>query len=305
MKIMRLIGHRTAGLLRKMWRMVPFDKAYLKMMYALEMGHKLNLEHPQLYQEKLQWLKLYNRKPEYTAMVDKITAKEYAEKIIGNQYIIPTLGVWDRFDDIDFSQLPNQFVLKTNNGGGSGGVIVCKDKKFLDINVAKKKLERSLNGNIYNSYREWPYKNIKPKLLAEQYLHDDNPYNNGGLSDYKFTCFNGVADNVMVCAERETGDTKFYFFDRNWNLMPLNVRGKNTPADFKLPKPKCMDEMFEIAGRLSEGIPFLRVDLYCINDRPYFGETTFFPASGFDPNILPETETYFGDKIILPTNKIC
>lgn len=300
----RIVTHKIAGLLRKSWRLFPDDKCYLGMMYALEMGHKLNLEHPRLYQEKLQWLKLYNRKSEYTAMVDKISAKDMAAKKIGEQYIIPTLGVWEKFDDIDFSQLPNQFVLKTNCGGGSGGVIVCKDKGSLDINAAKKKLERSLNCNIYHSYREWPYKSIKPKLLAEQYLHDDSPYNKGGLSDYKFTCFNGVADNVMVCAERETGDTKFYFFDRNWNLMPLNVRGKNTPADFKLPKPKCMDEMFEIAGRLSEGIPFLRVDLYCINDRPYFGETTFFPASGFDPNILPETETYFGDKIILPINKI-
>lgn len=140
-------------------------------------------------------------------------------------------------------------------------------------------------------------------ILAEAYMSDDSEFNKGGLSDYKFTCFDGVADNVMVCTERSTGKTKFYFYDREWNLLPLNVRGKNTDPGFKLPKPACMNEMFELAGKLSKGIPFLRVDLYCINNRPYFGETTFYPDSGFDPNILPETEIYFGDKIKLPMAK--
>ena len=237
-------------------------------------------------------------------MVDKITAKEYAAEIIGKKYIIPTLGFWEHFDQIDFDTLPNQFVLKTNNSGGNLGVIVCTEKSKFDKKAAMSIREKSLRRCVtYSINREWPYKDVKPMIMTEQYMSDDSEFNKGGLSDYKFTCFNGVADNVMVCTDRASGDTKFYFFDREWNLMPLNVRGKNTDPSFKLPKPDCMDEMFEIAGKLSEGIPFLRVDLYCINNRPYFGETTFFPDSGFDPNILPETEKYFGKKIILP-NKL-
>ncbi len=276
------------------------EPVYMRILYRLKMKRKLHLDNPQDYQEKLQWLKLYNHDPKYPQMVDKITAKIYAKEKIGEKYIIPTLGVWEHFDQIDFDKLPDAFVLKTNHSGGNTGVVLCTDKSKLDLKQARAKLEASLKHNVYDKHREWPYKNIKPMIMAESYMSDDSEFNQGGLSDYKFTCFNGVADNVMVCTDRVSGETKFYFYDRNWNLMPLNVRGKNTDSSFKLPKPSCMDEMFEIAGKLSEGIPFLRVDLYCINERPYFGETTFFPASGFDPNILPETEKYFGEKIILP-----
>lgn len=276
------------------------DKVYLSLRYRCQMGRQINWSTPKLYQEKLQWLKIYDRKDIYTTMVDKISAKEFAASIIGDRYIIPTLGVWNSFDEIDFDQLPNQFVLKTNNGGGGQGVVVCTDKEKFDKLKAKKILNKALKLSIYKKYREWPYKNIKPKIFAEVYMSDDTEFNKGGLSDYKFTCFNGKADNVMVCCDRQSGDTKFYFFDQAWNLLPLNKRGKETDRNFKLPKPDCMDEMFKIAAKLSENIPFLRVDLYCINNRPYFGETTFYPASGFDPNILPETEILFGEKIILP-----
>lgn len=279
------------------------ESCYLKLLYRIKMKKELNLDNPRDYQEKLQWLKLYNHDSKYTRMVDKVTAKEYVSEVIGEKYIIPTLGVWDHFDQIDFDRLPNQFVLKTNHSGGNTGIVVCTDKSKLDRLSVKRRLENSLKSSVYPKSREWPYKYVKPLILAEQFMSDDSEFNKGGLSDYKFTCFNGIADNVMVCTDRATGETKFYFYDRDWNLMPLNVRGKNADPSFKLPKPDCMDEMFEIAGKLSEGIPFLRVDLYCINNRPFFGETTFFPASGFDPNILPETEKYFGDKIILPNKK--
>lgn len=275
------------------------DQAYLKVLYFIFMKRKLNLDTPVLYQEKLQWLKIHDHNPKYTLMVDKIEVKKIVAKLIGEQYIIPTLGEWKSFDEIDFSTLPDQFVLKTNNGGGNTGVVVCTDRKSFDKVKAKKVLEESLSSSIYRDFKEWPYKGVRAKIFAEVYMSDDTEFNKGGLSDYKFTCFNGHADNVMVCVDRQIGDTKFYFFDQKWNLLPLNVRGKNTDPSFKLPKPDCMDEMFEIAGKLSEGIPFLRVDLYCINGRPYFGETTFYPASGFDPNILPETELLFGKKIKL------
>ena len=286
------------AIIRKTLGFLP-DKAYLTLRYRALMGDWVNWKKPRKYQEKLQWLKVYNREPRYTMMVDKIAVKEWVKEVIGERYVIPTIGVWDRFEDIDFGSLPNQFVLKTNNGGGNTGVVVCVDKSKFDKEEAKKKIEQSLKSSIYANFREWPYKDVKPRIFAEEYMSDDTDFNKGGLSDYKFTCFNGIADNVMVCVDRNSGETKFYFYDRQWNLLPLNVRGRNTDPSFKLPKPDCMDEMFDLAGKLSEGIPFLRVDLYCINGRPYFGETTFFPASGFDPNILPETELAFGDKIIL------
>lgn len=293
---MRSCSLLADAIVRKMLFWLP-DKPYLQLRYRCNMGSWINWRNPTLYQEKLQWLKVYNREDIFAQMVDKISAKEYAAQMIGDKYIIPTLGVWDSFDEIDFDRLPNQFVLKTNNGGGNTGVIVCQDKSKLDKPKAKQRLEASLKSSIYKIYREWPYKNVTPKIFAEAYMEDDSEFNKGGLSDYKFTCFNGTADNVMVCCDRQSGKTKFYFFDQKWNLLPLNKRGRETDPNFKLPKPDCMNEMFEIAGRLSEGIPFLRVDLYCIKGRPYFGETTFYPASGFDPNILHETEIIFGEKI--------
>lgn len=296
---MNQINYILDGIVYKCGSWLP-DKSYIQLRYRFNMGRWINWSAPTLYQEKLQWLKVYNREDRFTKMVDKITAKEFAASVIGDRYIIPTLGVWNSFDEIDFDQLPNQFVLKTNNGGGGGGVVVCTDKVKFNKQKAKMILNKALKLSIYEKYREWPYKNIIPKIFAEVYMSDDSEFNKGGLSDYKFTCFNGKADNVMVCCDRQSGNTKFYFFNEAWNLLPLNKRGKETDPNFQLPKPDCMDEMFEIASKLSENIPFLRVDLYCINNRPYFGETTFYPASGFDPNILPETEILFGEKIILP-----
>ena len=269
------------------------ERLYLKIRYYLEMGKPLHLDNPKTMNEKLQWLKLYNRKPEYTQMVDKVLAKKYAAGLIGEKYIVPTLGVWNHFDEIDFDQLPNQFVLKTNHSGGSTGVVICKDKDSFDKTAARKKLEQSLKHDVSRTSVEWPYRNIERKILAETYLGDN-------LVDYKFYCFNGDADVVMNCIERETGHPKFYFFDKNWNLRRLNKRGKEAPKDFTLPKPDGMDEMFEVASKLSEGLPYARVDLYNIDGEIYFGEITFFPASGFDRNRLPEADLYFGEKIILP-----
>lgn len=269
------------------------DKLYLKWLFRLRMGYKLNLDNPQTFSEKLQWLKLYNRKPEYTQMVDKVGAKEYVAKIIGEEYIIPTIGVWDSVDDIDFDKLPNQFVLKTTHGGGNTGVVICRDKANFDIAAAKRKLNKSLRQDIYTLFREWPYKDVKRRIIAEDVIGGDD------ISDYKFSCYNGVATDVMICMDRTSGDTKFYFWDANWNLLRYNKRGKASPADFHIPQPKNLDKMFEIAGILSQGIPYLRVDLYNIDGKIYFGEMTFFPQSGFDSNLLTETELLFGSRIKL------
>jgi hypothetical protein len=284
--------HLLLRIVKKLYFLFP-EKTYLKILFYLKMGKPLDLNNPKTMNEKLQWLKLYNRKPEYTQMVDKVLAKEYVAKLIGEKYVVPTLGVWNHFDEIDFDQLPNQFVLKTNHCGGGDGVVICKDKNTLDKVAVKKKLEKALKIDISRSLVEWPYRNIKRKILAEVYLGDH-------LTDYKFYCFDGDADVVMNCIERETGHPKFYFFDKEWNLRRLNKRGKEAPEGFSLPKPEGMDEMFDIAARLSEGLPYARVDLYNVNGKIYFSEITFFPASGFDKNRLPEADLYFGEKIKLP-----
>lgn len=269
------------------------DELYLKILYKALMGKKLDLEHPHTFNEKLQWLKLHDRNPKYTMMVDKYEAKKYVADIIGEEYIIPTLGVWNRFDDIDFDSLPDQFVLKCTHD--SGGLIICKDKSKLDYYVAKRKIEKSLKNNYYYSGREWPYKNIVPRVIAEPYIEDEF----GELRDYKFSCFNGTADNVMVCMDRASGEAKFYFFDKDWNLLKLNKRGQTVMPGFTVEKPKNLEKMFEIATILSENLPYARVDLYNINGKIYFGEITFYPDSGFDRNLLKETDILFGNKINL------
>ena len=292
MKIIRKILIRILRLFRSMIS----DESFVKILYYLHMGKKLDLKNPQTMNEKLQWLKLYDRKPLYHEMVDKILAKEYIRKLIGPQYLIPTIGQWNSFDEIDFERLPNRFVLKTNHSGGNMGVVICKDKTSFDKNAARKRLEKSLKHDIYKSYVEWPYKDIKKCIFAEELLED----NEGDLVDYKFYCFDGYVDAVLTCIDRQSGETKFYFFDKKWELKRYNKRGKEAPIDFTIPKPKNVDEMFDLAAKISKGIPHLRVDLYNIDGKIYFGEMTFFTASGFDENRLPETDMYFGSLIQLP-----
>lgn len=272
------------------------DPAFLRMAYFAFIGKRLNLDNPQTFSEKLQWLKLYNRRPEYTMMVDKYLVRDYIAKTIGEEYLIPLLGVWDDPDEIDFETLPNQFVLKCNHNSGLG-MCICKDKSKLDIKKVREELRRGLKQDYYLTSREWPYKNVPRKIICEQYMEDSSQKDS--LTDYKFFCFNGVADCVMVCLDRFSGDTKFYFFDKSWELKRLNIRGKNAPEGFTIPKPICMDEMFRIAEQLSAGLTFSRIDLYECNGKVYFGEITFFPDSGFDANLLPETDQYFGEMIDL------
>lgn len=272
------------------------DHKYIAKRYSAHFGRRLNLENPKTFNEKLQWLKLYYRKPELTTLVDKYKVRDYIAKTLGEDYLIPLLGAWDSPNQIDFDQLPNQFVLKCNHNSGLG-MCICKDKSSLDLASVRQGLEKGLAQNYYLAGREWPYKNVERKVICEKFMNDSS----GGLIDYKFFCFNGTVDCVMLCLDRHLGDTKFYFFDRNWKLKRLNVRGKNAPKDFTLRKPACMDEMFRIAEQLSVGHPFVRVDLYECNERIYFGEMTFFPDSGFDENLLPETDEYFGNLINLDT----
>lgn len=264
------------------------DSIDIRLLYLAHMGKLPDLTSPKTFNEKLNWLKLCDRNPLYTTLVDKCAVKQWVVDKIGEQYVIPTLGVWNKFDDIDFDKLPNQFVLKCTHDSGS--YVICKDKAKLDKRAARKKLTTALKRNFYYVGREYPYKNAPPRIIAEKYIEDRN----GVFVDYKFSCFNGYVDCVMLCLDRHINDVKFYFFDKDWNLKRLNVRGKNAPEGFTIPKPSCMDEMFEIAAKLSKDIPFVRVDLFECDGKVYFGEMTFYPDSGFDANLLPETDEHFG-----------
>lgn len=280
------------SLLRRGGCIIP-DKFQIESYFYLEMGKKLDLNNPKTMNEKLQWLKLYNRKEEYRSLVDKVKVKDIVAKSIDSEYVVPILGVWDSFDEIDFAKLPNQFVLKTNHSGGNTGVIIVPDKSKLNKAEAKAKLELSLKDDVYTKYREWPYKGMEKKIFAEEYLGSD-------LVDYKFYCFDGDADCVLLCIDRQIGSPKFYFFDKDWNLCRYNKRGKDAPEGFTLPKPEGIDKMFELASQMSKGMPFVRMDFFDVNGKIYFGEYTFFPASGYDYNRLPESDLYFGNKIKLP-----
>lgn len=268
------------------------DKMYIKTRYKLVFNKKINLKNPTTFNEKLQWLKLYDRNPEYTKMVDKYEAKEYVSNIIGKKYIIPTLGVWKNFEDIDFSKLPNQFVLKCTHD--SGGLVICKDKSKLNINEAKRKITKSLKKNYFYAEREWPYKNVKPRVIAEKYIEDET----GALKDYKVYAFNGQCDYVMVCVDREKNETKFIYYDKNWNIKKeFSKDGIKYGDDIKIKKPKNLDKMFEFAEVLSKNIPFVRVDFYESNGKLYFGELTFYPSAGFDNTRTKECQEYLDKKL--------
>ena len=295
----------VAKLMRKPHRIIEYliklpgsrllsDRAYLKLLYFARMGRKLDLKNPKLFSEKLQWLKLYDRNSKYTKMVDKYLVREIVSDSVGEKHLIPLLGVWDHPNDVDFNELPEKFVIKCNHNSGKG-VIVCRDKSTIKQEDARKELLQGYQQNYYLIGREWPYKNVRRRIIAEKYI--TNSENEEELTDYKFFCFNGTVDCVMISLERSTGFPKFYFFNSRWELLRLNVRGKEAPEGFTLPKPKCFDEMLTIASKLSENIPFVRVDLYQSQESVFFGELTFFPQGGLDVNLLPEAERYFGNKI--------
>ena len=264
------------------------DKLYLKILFRIKMGYKLNLKNPQTFSEKIQWLKLYDRKPEYTNLVDKYEVKSYVANVIGNKYIIPTLGVWEKPEDIEWDKLPNKFVLKTTHGGGSNGVIICKNKDVFDRYSAVLKLKRSLAQDIYWSLREWPYKNVCKRVIAEQFIGDEKT----DLKDYKFFCFNGVPQLCQVIGGRGNKMT-VDFFDMNWKHQSFHEPKIFPFADVEPQCPSCLSKMVDFASRLSKGHPFLRVDFYEISGNIKFGELTFFSTSGYG-GFFPE----FWDKKI-------
>lgn len=292
-KILNVIKQPSLILLKldKMNLIRLSDKKFIEYRFLSEMGYKLNLKNPKTFNEKLQWLKLHDRNPEYTKMVDKYEVREYIKEKIGEEYLIPLIGVYDKFDDIDFDKLPNQFVIKCNHD--SGGLIICKDKNRLDIETARKKINRSLKTNYYYSGREWPYKNVKPRIIIEKYMEDSNK---SDLIDYKLFCFNGIPKIVLVCSERFSSSNMCEtWFDMNWKLIDMTKSGHR--VDSTISKPKQLKKMVELSKKLSKNIPFIRVDWYEIGDKLYFGELTFYPASGFEKFEPKEWNKKIGDML--------
>lgn len=272
------------------------DEKYLKIKYYLSLGKKLDLENPKTFNEKLQWIKLFDRNPLYTQLVDKYLARDYIKEKLGEEYLIPLLGVWDDPDDIDFDALPEQFVLKCNHNSGLG-MCICKDKSKLDIKKVKEELKKGLAQDYYLSGREWPYKNVPRKVIAEKYMTDESGYE---LKDYKFFCFDGEVKMLFVAKDREVegAETKFDFFDADFNHLPFtNGHPNSQPPYFK---PENFEEMKAVAAKLSKGIPEVRVDLYNINGKIYFGEMTFFHWSGFVKYEPEEWDYKIGSYINLP-----
>ena len=281
-------------ILRRFFSKWMDDRSFIKWEYFSGMGKFPNLDNPVTYNEKLQWLKLNDIHEEYTRLVDKYEAKEIVRKCIGDEYIIPSLGVYDNFDAIDFDKLPNQFVLKTTHD--SGGVVVCTDKAKLDRKAARKKLERSLRNNFFYEHREYPYKNIQPRIIAEQYMVDESGTE---LKDYKFFCFDGTCKMLFVATDRQKREEPFFnFFDRNYKQLPFR---QGHPVNPVIPKkPEGFEDMIRSAEKLSTGYPHVRVDLYNINGKIFFGELTFFHFSGNVPFEPEEWDYKIGEWLQLP-----
>ena len=290
-------GYKKVSRMQANMRKDMSDEEYLKLRYRQAFGHELNLENPQTFNEKIQWLKLHDRKPIYTTMVDKYLAKQFIADKVGAEYVIPTLGRWDRFEDIDFEKLPDRFVLKCNHDSGS--VFICTDKKKFSYEDVGKKINESLKHSYYLATREWPYKDVKPCIIAEEYMEDSTTHD---LRDYKFFCFDGVVRALFIASDRQTDgeDTKFDFFDADFNHLDFSNGHPN--ADPIPMKPQSFETMKKLASVLSEGIPLLRVDFYEVDGRPYVGELTFSHWNGMVPFKPEEWDYKFGEWIKLPNS---
>ena len=257
------------------------DKKYLKSVYYIIFGRKLNFENPQTFNEKLNWLKLNDRKPLYSTLVDKYRVKEFVASVIGEEYVVKSYGVWSSSNEIDFDKLPNRFVLKTTHD--SAGPIICKDKSRLDYEAVRQKMDRCLKRSLYLKTREWPYKNVMPRIIADEFLEDGShtPDEAISLIDYKFWCFNGEAKLMYITVK----DKKVFenFYDKDFNPVNINHKFERHQPEFE--KPEGFEEMWELASRLSlaSQSPFVRVDFFNSRGKIYFGEFTFYDWAGLRP----------------------
>ena len=269
------------------------DEEYITRKFRAKLGYPLNLDNPTTFNEKIQWLKLFEKKPQYCAMVDKCEAKKYVAEVIGEEYVVPLLGVWDSFDEIDFESLPERFVLKCTHD--SGGLVIVKDKKKLNKKKARRKLEKSLRKDFFYCGREWPYKGMRRRSIAEEYLEDTRTKE---LRDYKFFCFNGEAKCYKVDFDRFI-EHKANYYDMDSHIIEIGEFV--CPPDFNrdIKAPEHVELMRELAEKLSAGLPFLRVDFYEVDGRVYFGEMTFYPNSGFGKFVFDGNDELLGSWIHL------
>lgn len=280
----------------KIFRLIP-DRRFIKIRYWLVMGKHLNLHNPQLFNEKMQWLKLYDRKVEYKKLVDKFEVRDYVATTIGKEYLIPLLGVYDTFYEINFETLPDQFVLKPTHT--SGDVFICKDKAKIDEKKLKKMITKWMKRQYYWEQREWQYRDLKPRIICEQYMDDGAAE---GLTDYKLMCFDGQVRYIFVCSNRysERG-LNIDIYDDNWQMMPYTRRCATNGRE--ITKPDQYDNMRCLAERFAQGLIFLRVDFYIISGYIYFGELTLHPGSGFEAFSPEQFDQMLGSRISLPINK--
>lgn len=270
------------------------DEMYLRLLYRGVLGKKLHLDPPLTYSEKIQWLKLYDKNPLYPVLCDKLAVRDYVKKQIGEQYLIPMLGVWDDPDAIDFSSLPNRFVLKCTHDSGS--VVLCPDKADLDVQAARKKLRKKLNRDYSVPGREWPYRDVPRKIIAEEYLCDEAGH---PAIDYKFFCFDGRVQLVLVCMNHETRHAGNYTYLRDFTYFPIYQMGENDADEQIVPRPLHYGEMLELAETLSAGFKHMRVDLYSTPQGVCFGEITLHSSSGMSQTMLEAGDRYLGDQLHL------
>ena len=285
------------SVLRRIMGLLP-DEMFIRLNYLRRMKQWPDLKNPTTYNEKLQWLKLHDRQPLYTQLVDKYEVRRFVEERIGGEYLVPLAGgPWNSFDEVDFDALPERFVLKCTHD--SGGLVICRDKRTLDREKARRRISQSLQQNFYYHNREWPYKDVQPRIIAEAYMEDAST---NELRDYKFFCFDGEPRMLFVASDRQTAgeETKFDFFDMDYNH--LDLRNGHPNAAVPPEKPAQFGLMRELAQKLSQGIPHVRVDLYEVNGRVYFGEMTFYHWSGMVPFDPPEWDRKLGSWIGLPEN---
>lgn len=273
------------------------DRIAIKIIFYYRLGKKLDLDNPKTFNEKLQWIKLYDRRPEYVKYVDKYAVRQYIAETIGDGYLIPLLGVWDKAEDIDFTKLPDQFVLKCTHDSGS--VVFCRDKATFNQTRAIESLKKHLKKSGYIHGREWPYKNVPRRIIAEKFMVDES---GDDLRDYKVLCFNGEPKLIEFHRKRYTCEQTQDFYDINWNKTTISQSGLSSYQVYSdaVPKPEKLNEMLALSRKLAEGIPHVRVDWYSIFGKLYFGELTFFDGSGFDPFDSFEDDVMLGGWIRLP-----
>lgn len=298
-KIKKLFSEPKKGILYLMnkgiFRFLP-DKQYIELKYFLEMNEKLDLKNPKDYSSKLQWLKLYDRNPEYSKLVDKYESKQYVKETVGEEYVVPTIGIYNKFEEINFDDLPNKFVIKTTHGCGGGEV--CTDLKSLDLKALKKELNNSLKNNYFYNHREYPYKNVKPRIIVEELLQNDD---GSKLIEYNIFCFNGKPKYILVCYGDKRKNRYNDYYDINLKKLDLKIKYASSKEVHKFPEK--INKMIELSKKLSKGIPSLRVDFYYVNGKIYVGELTFFHWAGFLKFEPKEENLKWGNELTLPQKK--